>query len=401
MEVRKSMEARVLRAAWLAAVLFVSMGARYRTPNFIVDNPDPAFARQSAEAAEKYRRELAVEWLGKQMPNWSRPCLITVRDGPQLGAGGATTFVFDRGEVFGWRMTVQGSRQRLLDSVLPHEVTHTIFASHFRRPLPRWADEGGATSVEHASERAKHYKMLHQFLRTGRGIAFSRMFAMKNYPRDIMPLYAQGYSLADFLIQLGGRRKYIEFVGDGMDTGDWPGAISRHYRIAGAKALQDTWLAWVRKGSPPLKSRPGRPAAVPAPEQLASNTPSKSPAAPGRRLRPEPNLIYRIPKKESSGSSPRKLVPVSMPPRSSPYLAGPPSQVAAAGVRRSPKQLPSSGWHAIGSNPPRSYATAVANPSRCRPGSCAAPLLPPLRSQLTRPQPLQPPRQIILPSGGG
>ena len=61
-------------------------------------------------------------------------------------------------------MSIQGSRQRILDSVLPHEVTHTIFASHFRQPLPRWADEGACTTVEHASERAKQEKMLIEFL---------------------------------------------------------------------------------------------------------------------------------------------------------------------------------------------------------------------------------------------
>ena len=76
---------------------------------------------------------------------------MTVQAAPHLGAGGATTFQFQDGEVFGWRMSIQGSRERMLDSVLPHEITHMIFASHFRQPLPRWADEGGATSVEHAS----------------------------------------------------------------------------------------------------------------------------------------------------------------------------------------------------------------------------------------------------------
>ena len=73
-----------------------------------------------------------------------------------------------------------------------------IFASYFRRPLPRWADEGGATSVEHISEKQKHRQMLMQFLRTGRGIAFGQMFAMTEYPQDVMPLYAQGYSLAEY-----------------------------------------------------------------------------------------------------------------------------------------------------------------------------------------------------------
>ena len=89
------------------------------------------------------------------MPNWAQPCPITAQVGRHLGAGGATSFVFEHGEVFGWRMTIQGSLERILDSVLPHEVTHTIFATHFRQPLPRWADEGACTTVEHASEKAK------------------------------------------------------------------------------------------------------------------------------------------------------------------------------------------------------------------------------------------------------
>ena len=126
------------RAALLAAVLLVSMGARQRTANFIVETPDPNLAQQVAQAAEKYRRDLAVEWLGQAMPNWSQPCVMTVRAGPRLGAGGATTFQFQNGEVFDWRMTIQGSQERILDSVLPHEITHMVFASRFRRPLPRW-----------------------------------------------------------------------------------------------------------------------------------------------------------------------------------------------------------------------------------------------------------------------
>ena len=54
--------------------------------------------------------------------------------------------------------------------------------------------------------------MLVQFLRTGRGIAFGQMFAMTEYPQDVMPLYAQGYSLAEFLIYHGGRKKFVAFL---------------------------------------------------------------------------------------------------------------------------------------------------------------------------------------------
>ena len=205
------MEARRLQTAALAAVLLVSMGAGIPKHNFNVETADPVLAQKFAVAAEKYRHDLALEWLGETLPNWAERCQMTVQVGPNLGAGGATTFVFDRGEVFGWRMTIQGSAERVLDSVLPHEVTHMIFATHFRRPLPRWADEGGATSMECPSEKQKHRTMLVQFLHTQRGIAFGQLFAMTEYPSDVMPLYAEGYSLAEYLIQHGGRKNLLSF----------------------------------------------------------------------------------------------------------------------------------------------------------------------------------------------
>jgi len=273
------MEARIFRAALLAAVLMIAMGARVRTPNFIVQTQDPQMADQLGRAAEKYRHDLAIEWLGKPMPNWSQPCMMTVQVGPNLGAGGATTFVFDRGEVFGWRMTIQGPADRLLDSVLPHEVVHMILASYFRRPVPRWADEGAASSVEHPNEQAKHRRMLLDFLRSNRGIAFNKMFAMTEYPRDVMPLYAQGFSLAEFLIQQGGRRKFIEFLADGMQSNQWTEATRHHYGIQDLGLLQQTWLAWVAQGSPPRT--PDGPAKTGV---LVAN---------GKLPRPEPNLIYR------------------------------------------------------------------------------------------------------------
>ena len=247
------MEVRRLRAGGLILVLWASLGASSQTRNFIVHTADPQHAVAFAQQAERLRRELAIAWLGRELPDWSYPCPITATVGPHLGAGGATSFVFDRGEVYGWRMTIQGSYQRIMDSVLPHEITHMIFATHFRRPLPRWADEGGATTMEHESEKAKHRHMLVQFLQSHRGIPFSHMFAMTEYPADIMPLYAQGYALAEYLIQQGGRPKYLAFLADGMNSGRWAEALQKHYGIQNLSTLQNQWVAWVGQGFPALK----------------------------------------------------------------------------------------------------------------------------------------------------
>jgi hypothetical protein len=256
------MEARFTRAlpavALLAllAQLFVELpaaeAAGYKTTNFVVTAPTPELARQIGDAAESYRRQLAIEWIGKEMPSWSRPCPINAQVAPNLGAGGATSFVFDRGEVYDWKMNIQGSQQRILDSVLPHEVTHTIFATHFRQPLPRWADEGACTTVEHPSEIAKQERMLIGFLKNRRGIPFSQMFAMKEYPSDVMPLYSQGHSVAEWLIENRGRKEFLNFLSDGMQDDNWPRAVHKHYGFDNLLAMQSSWLDWVKEGRPNL-----------------------------------------------------------------------------------------------------------------------------------------------------
>ncbi len=272
------MDARVFRFVFRTAVLlgFVfSIGqcstalaaAGYKTRNFSVSAPTPALAKEIGEAAEMWRRELSIEWLGKEMPPWSKPCPIDAR--LESGAGGATSFVFDRGEVFDWKMNIQGTRERILDSVLPHEITHTIFASHFRQPLPRWADEGACTTVEHRSEIAKQERNLITYLKTGRGIPFKQMFAMKDYPSDVMPLYAQGHSTAQWLIESRGKQAFLTFIADGMRDENGDRAVHQHYGFDNLVTMQASWNDWVKQGRPQLS---------PAAQQgvLASNSRSGS-----------------------------------------------------------------------------------------------------------------------------
>ena len=249
------MEARLMRGLLVIGSL-CSLGAgfggpsrSYRTQNFIVQASSAQFAQQVGDAAEQFRRELAVSWLGHELPPWPQPCPIRVQDAPNLGAGGATEYTPTPRGVRDFNMSIQGSQQRILDSVLPHEITHTILATHFGRPLPRWADEGACTTVEHSSEKQRHEQMLHQFLTSNRGIPMNRMFLLRDYPRDILPLYAQGFSVSKFLIAQGGRRKFVDFVGEVLDGSQWTDAVRRNYGYESLAELQEYWLAWVADGS--------------------------------------------------------------------------------------------------------------------------------------------------------
>lgn len=295
------MEARFLRAArpvvsamFLAWLLGVpAEGAGYRTTNFTVSAPTPQLAKEIGDTAEHWRRQLAHEWLGQELPAWPQPCPIKAQVAQHLGAGGATSFVFDRGQVFGWRMNIQGSRERILDSVLPHEVTHTIFASYFRRPLPRWADEGACTTVEHPSEIGKQERMLIEFLKTRRGIPFSQMFAMKEYPRDVLPLYAQGHSLAKFLIAQHGKREFLAFLTTGMENENWPRAIEEHYGYPNLLSLQNSWMKWIRQGRPKLQ--PAADAVLVASHEAPRRSAAPRPTAPAAIVRGQDPATARAP----------------------------------------------------------------------------------------------------------
>ena len=223
---------------------------RARTQNFLVEAPTQALAESVAQGAERYREELAMYWLGNPLPAWPQPCPINVISGPRLAAQGATTYTPH--PVGNFRMEVIGSTERILDSVLPHEVTHTVLATHFGRPLPRWADEGICTTVEHAAERDKHERKLREFLSTRRGIAMNRLFLLTEYPQDMLPMYAQGYSVCRFLVEQEGPRRFIQFLEDWMKHQSWTENVKLHYGYQSLAELQEHWLAWVANGSGPV-----------------------------------------------------------------------------------------------------------------------------------------------------
>jgi len=230
-----------------------SVGAQYETANFSVNAPTAASAKQFAEAAEQYRKDLAVLWLGKTLPDWSAKCPVVAFVGNDLGASGKTSFVFENGEVFEWEMEIQGSHERILDSVLPHEITHMILASHFRKPIPRWLDEGMATSVEHHSEKENYHRMLRYFLQPNvrKCLPLNRMVAMKDYPSDPMPFYAQGLSLVEYLLESGRHFdaqehcRLVQFVHCAMKNGDWEWALQEQYGVQNLGELSKSWVAWV------------------------------------------------------------------------------------------------------------------------------------------------------------
>lgn len=232
--------------ATLLATEISGRAASVRTPNFVVEASTQELAQEFGKLAEQYRKQKAIDWLGQEMPRWTSPCPLRITV-TMSGAKGATSFTFPEGQVY-QTMFVEGPLDRLRFSVLPHEITHTVLAHHFRRPVPRWADEGGSVYSEDELERSRHDQMNRQILNAGRGMPLRRLFSLKDYPNDVMVLYAEGYSVSKYLIEASDRQTFLNFVGHGMQWG-WDDASKTYYHHKTVDELEQAWLDSLRSRS--------------------------------------------------------------------------------------------------------------------------------------------------------
>ncbi len=311
---------------WVAALLLgalASMAAEYRTRNFVVTAADPKVAKHIGDWAEYHRKQKAIEWLGQEMPPWGQPCPLVVKVSYN-GSGGATTFAFDRGRILSMHMEIEGTLERLTYSVLPHEITHTVFGYHFRQPVPRWADEGGSVLSEDDQERARHDMLVRQILNTpGRMIPLRRLFTLTQYPPDVMVLYAEGYSVTNFLVGRSSRPEFLNFVADGMRLG-WDQALRAHYGYQNINELEQAWIQHLRdtKKNPAMTvasaAGAGRPAvAVPTNRVMSRQT-----------LPPVP--VLGAPRPVARGAAPEERLPDDSADRFAAPFEAPPSDLGAS-----------------------------------------------------------------------
>ncbi len=244
--------ARTVAGVWVALLVAVlcrgAAAFEFRTANFIVTAPDADVARQLALAAETQRRDLALEWLGDELPSWDEPCRITISAATK-GPLGATTYVAANGRITRWRMTLRGPLEQVLTTALPHEVSHAVVATFLHGAVPRWADEGMALLAEHERERHRHQLRAAQILTAGTLIPLHEMLAVERYPSDrekLVLFYAQAFAMTEFLVSRGGKQTFAAFLRTAATT-DWSSALQEHYRLAGPQDLEAAVTAWAAR----------------------------------------------------------------------------------------------------------------------------------------------------------
>lgn len=229
----------------------------FQTQNFYVTSPSADLARSVANAAEEARKDLAIEWLGREMSPWPQRCPVQVKLASGK-PGGATTLMFDfRGGYTVLSMNLEGKTEQILRSTVRHEVMHTVLADHFRFPIPRWADEGVALLAEDEVEQRRFDVDVRGILSSRPRIPVRRLFETKDFPDSdtLIVLYAEGRSVTRFLIGQKDRPTFLKFVQIGV-VRDWDTAAKECYGYTSVESLEKAWLDAFARGATDTPPRP-------------------------------------------------------------------------------------------------------------------------------------------------
>lgn len=201
-------------------------------------------------ALETQLAELRKEWsITAASGGWSPRCKVVVhaaRPAYLAAAGpgaertnGSSLVHFDRGQVVGRRIDLDGQHSDWQRETFPHELTHVLLADEFPHGrLPRWADEGAAMLADSKHKRARH--RLDALLAGEQGRAFSvaqLLSADQPLPAGRMAaFYGQSLTLVEHLLARGERRRFLDFL-HAADRGGYDASLQAHYGLASPAKL--------------------------------------------------------------------------------------------------------------------------------------------------------------------
>lgn len=191
----------------------------------------------AAEKSHIYIFEKADDWKAFQ---------VNARLEPWTGG------IHSRGSLF----IVRDPSHKFANNSLGHEIAHLILFRLYRRPLPRWVDEGFAEYVSRLTrasyQRARNYnaRPSSQSIAADRLIPLPQLVALADYPpgEQIDVFYHESERLVRFLVAASpsGFRALLDAVANGepFDT-----ALSRNYagRFFDVAALEKEFVSYASK----------------------------------------------------------------------------------------------------------------------------------------------------------
>jgi hypothetical protein len=236
----------------------------------VLTTADADVAAHVLAAAETHRREIAIKWLGRELPAGSERTIIHVEVTDETDVGLAmldSPRTSLRNQI--WLKT---SPLRATGTTLAHEVAHVVLGSRFDGRMPAWAAEGVSCQYDDETRIQRRKQWLRRFARTGSWPSTSHLLTCDRIAPADEASYTLAASLTEYLLMQADRSTFLTFVADGQRDG-WEVALRRHYRIASPEDLDTRWRTWVRTSESsrqPVNTRDTHDRWVPVPEVVLS-----------------------------------------------------------------------------------------------------------------------------------
>lgn len=207
--------------------------------------PDQATADAVLAQAEKYRRQVALEWLGEELPPGAGPVAIHVQFSATEDTG--LTLPIDGPQRKFHRIWLITSRQRALGSTLHHEMVHAVLATRFPQRLPAWSDEGIAGTKDDPQRVALRRQIMEQLVQTAVWPPLGTLFEAKELSANDETAYSVASSVVAFLLSRGDQSALLQFAATGQEKG-WERAVQECYGFHSMAELQTAWQRWATRG---------------------------------------------------------------------------------------------------------------------------------------------------------
>jgi hypothetical protein len=202
------------------------------------------FAQALLAKAEEYRRQIALDWLGEELPPGVGRTSINVFFSDHEDSG--TTWAMDGSHRPMHTVYLRTSADRALGHTLQHEMAHVVLATYYPHPhrLPAWVEEGVASHYDSDERRHKRDSLLRFWARRKNWPSVEGVLNRENISAEDVASYAVAVSLSSMLLADGGKKKFLECAETASRDG-WPRALAHFYQIRDAGELQQQWQDWV------------------------------------------------------------------------------------------------------------------------------------------------------------
>jgi hypothetical protein len=216
------------------------------TPSYPTRQDAEAYAREVLESAESWRREIARQWLGEELPPSVGQTTINVSFSDEKDTG--LTWAKDNPQRKYHTLYLTTTPDRALGSTLAHEMVHAVLATQFPHPnrLAAWIEEGIACRYDDESAQTTRKRILAWIARTDNWPDVASLLHSPTIASRDKVAYATAASLTEFLLTRRDKRTLLEF-GQHANKAGWDAALSKYYRIDSTADLQRSWQQWVQQ----------------------------------------------------------------------------------------------------------------------------------------------------------